>query len=63
MEGISSQNAPHELPTERADLRTRGSEPKPTCQVVVDNSVKVAVVHDIVHMAVLVIVLSPRLDG
>lgn len=32
-------------------------------QVVVDNSVEVAVVHDIVHMAVLVIVLPPGLDG
>lgn len=32
-------------------------------QVVVDNGVKVAVVHGIVHVAILVIVLPPCLDG
>lgn len=32
-------------------------------QVVVDYSVKVAVVHSVVHMAVLVVVLPPGLDG
>ena len=32
-------------------------------QILLDNHVKVAVVHNIVHVAVLVIVLPPRLDG
>ena len=32
-------------------------------QILVDNRVEVAVVHNIVHVAVLVIVLPPRLDG
>ena len=32
-------------------------------QILLDNRVKVAVVHNIVHVAVLVIVLPPRLDG
>lgn len=32
-------------------------------QVVVDNSVEVAVVHGIVHVAILVVVLPPGLDG
>lgn len=32
-------------------------------QVVVDNSVEVAVVHSVVHVAILVVVLPPGLDG
>lgn len=38
-------------------------KPRLPDQVVVDNSVKVAVIHGIVHVAVLVIVLPSRLDG
>lgn len=67
MARISSQNSLHELPTEvlpegwHEDVGLQN--PGLPDQIVVDNSVEVAVVHNIVHMAVLVIVLPPCLDG
>lgn len=62
--GISPQNAP--LNCQPGAQRGEGvglQDSSLPDQVMVDNSVEVAVVHGIIHMAILVIVLPPRLDG
>lgn len=67
MAGIASHKGLHEVATQgRPERPCEGVGlriPRLPDQVVVDDCVEVAVVHSIVHMAILVIVLPPCLDG